>query len=201
MTIILIIQVVLLSFLVFWLAFFAYNIVFYGFTPFLPSRPEEIRKIIKEIRVKRRSVIYSLGGGSSGFLMVMENHYPNIELIGIENNPFFYLADRIQVFLKKSRVKVVRSDYYWAKIRKADIIYCYLSLKEIREINKKLKIDTKPNALIISNGFVVPYMDSFKIVKLKERKRWFSFFKRGKKVVRTSQDEDKREDKIYYYRV
>lgn len=180
---------------------FAHFVLFYGFTPFLPTRPDEIKKVIKEIRIKHNSVIFSLGAGSSGFLMVLEQHYPDIELIGVEDSLLPYLIYRAQVFLKKSRIKVIRSKYYWVDIKRADVVYCHLSLKEIREINKKLKIDTKPDALIVSNGFVIPYLDVMRTVELEERKRWFGFLKKGKKVVRTSVDEDKRENKVYYYQV
>lgn len=199
--IIVLIQTILLTVVLVVLVFFVYAISFLGFAPLLPVRPGEIKKIIKEIRIKEGSNICSLGNGRSGFLRVLEEHYPNIGLVGVEKNRLFYLIDKIQIFLKKSQIKVVQSDYYWADIKKFDVIYCYLSLKEIREINKKLKIDTKPDALIISNGFVVPYLTPIKTLELQEKKTWFSFLSRGKKVVRTSKDEEKRDNKIYYYQV
>lgn len=201
MSVSLIIQALFLTAFIFSVAVFAYLVLFYGFSPFLPSRPEEIKKIIKEMRIKEGSSVCSLGSGSSGFLMVLEEHYPNLELVGVEKHWLIYWAAKLQVCLKKSRIKVVRSDYYWANIRRADIVYCYVSLKDIREIQRKLKIDTKPNALIVSNGFVIPYMESFKVVKLENKKKWYNFFNRGKEVVRTSRDEDKRDSKVYFYQV
>ncbi|MBD3247745.1 hypothetical protein GF382_00450 [Candidatus Falkowbacteria bacterium] len=160
-----------------------------------------MKKIIKETRIKKDAIVYSLGGGSSGFLMSLEEHYPDLRLVGVEDSLCSYLATKIQVFLKKSRIKVLKSDYYWINISQADVVYCYLSLKDVRDIQRRLKIDTKPNALIISNGFVIPYMEPFKTIELKEKMHWSRIFNRGKKVVRTSRDEDKRDNKVYYYQV
>ncbi len=195
------IQAIILTASLFAVSVFVYLILFYGFTPFLPGRPEEVKKIIKEMRIKHGSVIYSLGSGTSGFLMVLEQHYPNLELVGVEKKWSHYLAAKIQVVLKRSRIKVVKDDYYWTDISRADVVYCYVSLEDIREIHRRLKIDTKPNTLIVSNGFVLPYMEPLKVLKLKHRKRWYNIFTRGKEVVRTSRDEDKRDDKAYFYQV
>ena len=178
------------------------QVLFYGFTPVIATRPGEVKKILNqtEINIKRGVTIYALGFGRSGFLKVAEKMYPEATLVGAEDSYFYYLMAKIQVFLKRSKIKVIFSDFYRLNVRKADIVYCYLIPKDLRDIYKKLIVDTKDGVQIISTGFAMPYLEPIKTIEIESKKRWFSFFaKRNKEFLTTKERMEKRDNKIYFY--
>jgi hypothetical protein len=201
-TIILIIQAVILSAVLFFLFIVLRQLLFSGFAPFLPLHPEMIEKTLEKVRIKDDDVIYSLGHGRSGFLWALENKMPDMKLVGVDDSLWHCLLARLQIFLRRSRIKIVHSNYYQADIRKANLVYCCLDVKILREIYKKLRVEPKPGANIISSGFVIPYMEAVITLKTEPRKRWFGFLGGGEEKVLTEKEKEyKPDNNVYFYEV
>jgi hypothetical protein len=178
------------------------ELLFFGFAPFLPSQPEAMEKILEQVLIREGHNVYSLGYGRSGFLWAVEKKYPNVKLVGVNNDLWLCLLARLQVFLRRSRIKIVYKNYYQANIRKANVVYCYLDVRVLREIYKKLRIEPKAGAVLISSGFIIPYLEAIKVLKIEPVKRWFNLFiGRGEKVLSEKEKEFKPDNNIYYYEV
>jgi len=198
----LIIKIAILVFVLFIMFVLLRQILFFGFDPFLSTRPKELEKIFEKVDVNERKKIdiYALGFGRSGFLKVAEKIFPEANLVGAEDSYFYYLLAKVQVFLRRSKIKVVYSDFYRFNVRKADILYCYLNPEDLREIYKKLIVDTKNNAQIVSMGFAMPYLEPIDSLMLEPGKRWFHYFsKRNKEFFTPKERKEKRDDKVYFY--
>lgn len=195
-------QVIILSAILFSVFIFLRQILFYGFVPFLPSRPEVMERILKEVDIREGDAVYSLGYGRSGFLAVAEKRFPRAKLVGIEDSWWHFLIAKLQVVIRRSRIKVVHSSFYKADIREANVVYCCLDVDMLREMHKKLKIEPRAGAVIISMGFLIPYLEPLKVVETKEVRRWFSFLTGGhEKVLTIKQREHKKDNNFYFYEV
>jgi hypothetical protein len=151
-----IIEIIIFVLVVILFVFFVvefYNIVFKGFAPFIPTRPKVIKKIIDEIEVPENATIMEFGCGAAGFLRAVHKKYPKANLIGIEYSLLPYVVANIQNMLGKNSVKIVKGNFFSTDISKADIIYCYLSVDSMQELEEKFKKECKEGAQIISFTF------------------------------------------------
>jgi hypothetical protein len=200
--IITIIQVAILSVVLFFIFINLRELLFFGFTPFLPSRPELMEKILAELEIRDDFAVYSLGYGRSGFLWAVEKKFPNAKLVGIDDSRWHCFLARLQIFLRGSHIKVEYSSFYKADIRPANIVFCYLDVGILREIYKKLRIEPQAGAYVISSGFIIPFSDPVKVLKTEPRKRWFNFLIGGQEKILTEKEKEyKPDDNIYYYEV
>lgn len=178
------------------------QIFFFGFAPFFPSHPEKVELILKNVRIDNDKTIYSLGHGRSGFLRAVEKKYPKAKLIGVEDDLGHCLIARLQAFLQHSRIEIRHSDYYRADISDANIVYCYLDIPVLRNLYKKLRVESRAGAVIISSGFVVPYFRHPKILKTEKTKHWFDFIAgKHEKVLTEKQKEHRPDQNVYIYEV
>lgn len=178
------------------------QILFYGFAPFFSSSPEKVDLILSNVRIDNKFTIYSFGHGRSGFLRVIEKKYPGTKLIGVENSRWHCFTNRLQVFLRGSRIKIRYSDYYRVDISDANIVYCYLNIPVLRNIYKKLRIEPRAGATIISSGFVIPYLKYSRILKTEKSQHWLNFVAgKHEKVLTEKQKEHKPDQNVYIYEV
>jgi hypothetical protein len=201
-TIIIIIQAAILSTALFFIFLSLRELLFFGFAPFLPSRPELMEEIIQQVDIRDDYAVYSLGYGRSGFLWAVEKKFPTVKLVGIDDSRWHCLLARLQIFLRGSHIKVEYANFYQADIRQADIVFCYLDVGILREIYKKLRVEPQAGALVISSGFVIPFSDPVKILKTQPKKRWFNFLIGGQEKILTEKEKEyKPDNNIYYYEV
>ncbi|MDD5527636.1 MAG: hypothetical protein PHO56_01515 [Patescibacteria group bacterium] len=200
--IILTIQIIILSIGLFIFFVVLRELLFFGFAPFMSSHPEVMEKILAELRIRDDYVVYSLGYGRSGFLRAMEKKFPAVKLVGVDDHLWHCLLARLQIFFRHSRIKIKHAGYYAADISSANIVYCYLDVQILREIYKKLRVEPRAGAIIISSGFIIPYLEPIKVLKTEPKKRWFNFLIGGQEKVLTEKEKEyKPDNNIYYYEV
>lgn len=177
------------------------HLLFFGFVPFIPHRPEVIERILKELDPPEKPVFYSLGYGRSGFLPLARKKWPDGEYIGADCGLISAWISKLQALLKREKLRILHSDYYRVNIKRANVVYCYLSPEDLRELYRKLKIEPRVDAVIISVGFVIPYLDPIKTIKVESKKVWYGFLIRHKKVLTIKEKEHTRDDNVYFYQV
>jgi hypothetical protein len=196
------IQVVVLSLGLFFVFLTLRELLFFGFAPFIQSRPELMEKILEQVEIKDDYVICSLGYGRSGFLWAVENKFPGVKLIGIDDSAWHCFLAKIQVLLRHSRIQIRHADYYQADISRANIVFCYLDVEILRDIYKKLRVEPRAGATVISSGFIIPFSDPVRTLKTEPKKRWFNFLIGGEEKVLTEKEKEfKPDNNIYYYEV
>jgi hypothetical protein len=201
-TILITTQVIILSLGIFVFFLILRELLFFGFAPFMQSQPELMEKILEQVNIRDDYAIYSLGYGRSGFLWAVEKKFPTIRLVGIDDSLWHCTLARLQILLRRSRIKVVHSGFYLADIRQANIVFCYLDVAILREIYKKLRVEPKAGAIVISSGFLIPFLEPVKILKTDPKHRWFNFLIGGtEKVLSEKEKEFKPDNNIYYYEV
>lgn len=196
-----IIPITIISACLFGLLLFLRHLLFFGFAPFVPHRPEVVNKILDQLNPPPNAVFYSLGSGRSGFLALAEKRCPQGQFFGIDRGLVSALLSRLQLFLQRSSIKVKKSTYYKTDLRKADVVYCYMNPEELRELYKKLKLEPKTDAFVVSSGFLIPYMDPLKILKTEPKKKWYGFLINHKKVLTIKEKEHTRDNNVYFYQV
>jgi 16S rRNA A1518/A1519 N6-dimethyltransferase RsmA/KsgA/DIM1 with predicted DNA glycosylase/AP lyase activity len=115
-----------------------YNILFCGYAPFIPTGRKAIRKAIDEMDIPPRGTIYELGCGHAGFLRELRKKYPDANLIGVEYGIVPYLIGQIQNSLSGSNIKFIRKNFFKVDLRDADAVYCFLSIRSMAELEKKI---------------------------------------------------------------
>lgn len=132
-----------------------YNILFRGFAPFISSGEEVIEKTIAELNVRPRQEVYELGCGRASFLREVEKKFPEAKLTGVEYSFWPWLTTRVQISLRKSRIKIIKKNLFKVSLEAADFIYCYLNPKMMHRLEEKFMKECKSGVTIISYAFPI----------------------------------------------
>jgi hypothetical protein len=126
--------------------------------PFIPT-PKRVRdEILKAMKLKKGEILIDLGSGDGRFLIDACNTY-EVTGIGYEISPLslvlshIYKAGRAK---SKKNLTIISDNFSNADISTADKIYCYLNPKGVKALRRKLKKDTKEDAIIYSYEFPFP---------------------------------------------
>ncbi len=183
---------------------FTFDLLLRGFAPVVSSRPWVIETLIDELKknkIKENPVIYSLSCGKSGFLYFVGKAFPNATLVGVENDFLLYLLERIQVMIRLLDIKVLyQKRLYNLDVSRANVIYCYLGVKYLRELPKKFKFECKPGTLIISVGFPIPNLPEKKVLEISQQQGRLDFLSK-RKIFSPKKKEGKRPHLIYIYEI
>jgi len=163
-------------FLIFFVVQF-YNIFFRGFAPFVATKKKIIKQIIGEFEVKKETKVYELGCGRAGFLRAVRERYPEVELIGIEYAFFPYLIGQIQNAFTKSHLKIIKNNFFKVDLSEADVIYCYLNGKMMKDLEGKFKKECKKGTMIISYTFPLHKMHPAKVMSVENSSDKVYFYK------------------------
>jgi len=172
MTLLIIILVIIAIYFIFFIAQF-FNIIFKGYAPFISTDHETIKKIIAELEIPAKPIIYELGCGRARFLKIAERNFPQAKLIGIENLATLYLINKIRLVLVRSRVNLLRSDFFKINLQDADLIYCYLNNATMQSLGEKFKQECRPGMQIVSRSFPIPQFSAEKVIRIKNKNIYF----------------------------
>lgn len=140
--------------------------------PYIPTKMDQIRKILKLAGVKRGKKFYELGSGDGR--VVLEAARLGADSVGIEQSWLRVLYSRYKARKLASRMKCGNVDFYHNNIfnrnySDADIIYVYLLQKGVKKLENKLKKELKKGSVIITQTYHFPNWKPFK----KEGNFWF----------------------------
>ncbi len=187
---------------IYFVTIFIFSVLLRGFAPFISSRPWVIKQILDEIELKSNSIIYSFGSGKSGFLYAIGKKYPDSILIGVEWLILPFISSKIQVFLRKEKIKVLfKRNLREVDIKRANLIYCYLDVDILKDLAKKFKFECRSGTKIISNGFVIPGLEPIKVLELTEKKGRFGFLLKNRRLWLPKRKRSKKENKVYFYEI
>ncbi|MFH0892620.1 MAG: class I SAM-dependent methyltransferase [Candidatus Falkowbacteria bacterium] len=168
-------------FLSFVIAFFLimaeqfFNLLFRGYAPFISTRPGAIDKIVADLELPEKAVVYELGCGKAPLLRALSRKYPQADLIGIENEPVPYLIASIQANLAKTNIKIKRKNLFNINLGDADAVYCYLNPKMMSKLEKKFLSECKNGAVVISYQFPMPELKPEKILEVGEGEKVYFY--------------------------
>jgi SAM-dependent methyltransferase len=155
--------VILLGFFFFSLLLLATGIVhFFVRVPYVPSRKKTIERMVKAASLKDKEKVYDLGCGD-GRLLCFAASKKKIKGIGYEIAPFPYVQGKIKHFLHSfskdhntKHVSIQFKNFFNEKLKKADVVFTYLSPNILPDLADKLKKECKKGTRVISNTFQIP---------------------------------------------
>jgi hypothetical protein len=178
MFILIFVLIIILIFAAFFIVQF-YNAFFRGFAPFILTKNEVIKRIIDELKQMNNPAeaeVYELGSGMAGFLKAMEKNFPETYLTGMEYSFLPCMISRMQIAFVKSKIKILKKNFLDEDLSKADVIYCFLSIRLMELLKEKFKKELRPGAIVISYQFPLKGIDPVKIVKIGDSKEGSIYF-------------------------
>ncbi len=151
--------------ILFYLKYF-YKLIILGQAPFISTKKAIISKIIDNVDVSEKKVVYELGSGIAPFLREIERISKENKLVAIEYSFIPFLFSKILFFLNKSKIKLIKKNLYKVNLHEANIIYLYLMPKMMSKLAKKIKRECKKGTIIISNSFKLKGLFLVKQIKI-----------------------------------
>jgi len=155
------------------LFFLLWSIITLFFTrvPWAPTPKDVIELIFQELDIKPGQKIYDLGCGDARVL-IEANKY-GADCVGYELSLWVYARAKFKIWLKNSKTKIYRKNFFKQDLSSADIIFCFLLSKVMPKVQKKLKSNLKQNTTIVTYAFSLPNYKPYKILDTKPSKTYF----------------------------
>ncbi len=99
--------------------------------------------------------VYELGCGSGSLLEILNNHYRNNQVVGLERSPLPWLIARLR-FGNNRDTLISKENFLGRDLSDAGLVVCYLCPSVMVTLAKKLKRDLPDGCLIISHTFSLP---------------------------------------------
>lgn len=116
--------------------------------PFVPTKMDYIKKILKLAGVKKGKVFYELGSGDGR--VVKEASKLGATSIGVEQSLIRVLYSR---FKAVENSKFYHGDIFKRDYADADIVYVYLLHKGVDKLEGKLKKELKKGSVVITQTY------------------------------------------------
>lgn len=148
-----------------------YLIIIYFVTkvPYAGTPESYYDTIFKNVKITSKTKIYELGCGKGKFLFEAEKRFHPAELVGYDLSPLHIIYDKIKALLRGSKAKFYLKDFFKADLRKADLIYLFLTPKAVKKIWPQIKKQTKKGSRVIILSDGLPGVKYEKIIKLHPR--------------------------------
>ena len=156
--------------------------VFWSFrkvVPYVPTPFKIIDKMIELAQMKKGDKIIDLGSGSGRIVLRAAKQLQG-EVWGVENSKILLLVSNIRKAFnrKKAKVKFVRGDIFKSALEPYDIIFCFLTTKGMKQLEKSFA-QLRPGSKIISYMFSLKNKENFReqVVKLGKKYKIFIYQK------------------------
>lgn len=150
-----------------------FSILFRGYAPFISSKHELIKDLVKIIELEPGQTVYELGAGDAPLLLELYQKNKECNYVGLEYSFLPWLIGNIQIVLHKSKIKLLKKNIFKAYLGEADLIYCYLNPAMMARLETKIPTECHPGTQIISLSFPFPHLEPAKILELQGQKVYF----------------------------
>lgn len=127
--------------------------------PYVPTKMDQIRKILKLAGVKKGKRFYELGSGDGRVVIAAAKL--KAYSIGIEQSLLRVWLSRIKSSNLKN-IKFIHGNIFAKNYFDADVIYIYLLHKGVKKLEEKLKKELTKGAIIITQTYHFPNKKPFK---------------------------------------
>ncbi len=125
--------------------------------PWVPTRIENVRKMLTMARVTPGDVVYDLGCGDGRIIFMAAKEF-HARSVGIEVNPLWVMwtHGRIRLSRVQDQVRVVWGTFFGTDLRAADVVTLYLLQGTNERLQHKLETELKQGARVVSHYFTFP---------------------------------------------
>ena len=133
--------------------------------PYIPTKMDQIKKVLKLAGVKKGKRFYELGSGDGR--VVFEAASLGANSFGVEQSLLRiwysrFKTSRLNSHIPCGNVKFYHGNVFHRKYHKADIVYIYLLSKAVRKLEDKLKDELKKGSIVITQTYHFPNWKPFK---------------------------------------
>lgn len=133
--------------------------------PYVPTKYEAIKKVLKLAGVGKGKKFYELGSGDGR--VVIEAAKLGANATGIEQSWIRVLYSKYQASkLKISFASFCHGNVFNRDYSDADFVYIYLLIPGVKKLEKKLQDELKPGSIVITQTFHFPNWKPFKKINL-----------------------------------
>ena len=131
--------------------------------PYIPTKLEAIRKILKLAGVKKGKKFYELGSGDGRVVMIAAKLKANA--VGIEQSWLRILYSRWRA-RNLSDIHFIHGNIFSKNYSDGNIVYIYLLLKGVKRLETKLKKELKKGSIVITQTYHFSGWRPFKKIDL-----------------------------------
>ena len=129
--------------------------------PYVPTKMDNIRKVLRLAGVKKGKKFYELGSGDGRVLMAVTRL--KAEAIGIEQSWLRVIYSKFKAWtLKIKKAYFYHGNIFSKNYSDADIVYIYLLNKGVKKLEEKLKKELKKGSVVITQTYHFPHWRPFK---------------------------------------
>ena len=129
--------------------------------PYIPTKMNQIRKVLKLAGVKKGKKFYELGSGDGR--VVFEAAKLGAESFGIEQSWIRVLYSRYKTWSAGLKKTIFSHGNIFSKTYEdANVIYIYLLHKGVKKLEDKLKEELKKGTIVITQTYHFPNWKPFK---------------------------------------
>ncbi len=129
--------------------------------PYVPTKMDQIRKILKLAGLKKGKKFYELGSGDGRVVYAAAKL--GADSVGIEQSWIRVLYSRYKASkLNSKNTKFHHGNIFSKRYTDADVIYIYLLHKGVRKLEEKLKRELKKGSIVITQTYHFPNWKPFK---------------------------------------
>jgi predicted RNA methylase len=125
-------------------------------SPFVASPPLVVRRLLTLAELKKGEVFFDLGAGD-GRPVIMAAQEFGAEAVGIELRPDLarQALQRIHELGLQDRATIMNVDVFGVDIRRADVVYLYLTTSANDKVKPKLETELKNGARVVSHDYEI----------------------------------------------
>lgn len=136
--------------------------------PWLPTKPNQRRRLLEKINFTQAKAVIDLGCGDGSVLFAIAKKYPQIIAKGCDINILPFLAGVIRKiirFKKYRNVKLAFANLYSYQTNDADIIFVFLLPNSYPKLIKKFVTELKDDAVVIVEAWPFPNIEPTQTIK------------------------------------
>jgi SAM-dependent methyltransferase len=122
--------------------------------PFVPAPMAAAKRMVAVAALKPGDIVYDIGCGD-GRIVYIAAKEPGVTGVGVELSPIVYLLARARKILWGSKARIKLGSFRRQDLSDADVVFCYLSVKALEQLEPKLKSELKKGARVVSLGYRV----------------------------------------------
>jgi len=126
--------------------------------PYIPTKMDQIRKILKLAGIKKGKKFYELGSGDGRVVIAAAKLGANS--VGIEQSLIRILISHFKSSSLKN-ARFIHGNIFSKNYSDADIIYIFLLTKGIKKLEGKLKRELKKGSMVITQTYHFPNWKPF----------------------------------------
>jgi len=137
----------------------------------VPLQGRDIKRLLELANLDENKVLYDLGSGDGGVLIIAAREFKVKEARGIEISWFLHFLAKLRVKFShlEAKIKLKRGNFFKENLGRADVICCYLMPEVLKNLRQKFLTELKPGTRILSFAFSIPGWTPEKVDKPTEK--------------------------------